>query len=95
VIPPTLHPERNRILKPLPQLHPRSLLGQKSNRVDSVKSKMAFIGKSAWIVKPTGGMESTTKPKAISHSKRGVFLSKIDPQKAVHGDGAVRQNDLL
>jgi hypothetical protein len=56
---------------------------------------MAFIGKSAWIVEPTGGMESTTKSKAISHSKQGVFLSKIDQQKAVHGDRAARQNDLL
>jgi len=56
---------------------------------------MAFIGKSAWIVKPTGGMESTTKPEAISHSKRGGLLSKIDQQKAVHGNGAARQNDLL
>jgi hypothetical protein len=69
VIPPTLHPERDRVLKSFPEFHPRSLLGQESNRVDSLKGKMAFIGKSAWIVKPAGGMKSATKPKAISHSK--------------------------
>jgi hypothetical protein len=56
---------------------------------------MAFVGKSAWIVKPAGGMESTTKPKAISHSKGGSLLSKIDQQKAVDRDGAARQDDLL
>jgi hypothetical protein len=56
---------------------------------------MAFIGKSARIVKPAGGMESTTKPKPISHSMRGGFLSEIDQQKAVHGDGTARQDDLL
>jgi hypothetical protein len=56
---------------------------------------MAFIGKSAWIVKSTGRMEPTTKSKAISRTKRGSFLSKIDQQKAIHGDRAARQNDLF
>jgi hypothetical protein len=49
---------------------------------------MALVGKSTWIMKSTRGIESATKPKAISHPKRGIFLFKIDQQKAVHGDVA-------
>jgi hypothetical protein len=57
--------------------------------VDSFKGKMAFVRKSAWIMKSTRGMESTKKTKAIPHSKRGVFLSKEDQEKTVHRDVTV------
>jgi len=56
---------------------------------------MAFIGKSARIMKPTRGVESTKKPKAISHSKRGILVFQEDQEKAVYGYVAARSNDLL
>jgi len=49
---------------------------------------MAFIGKSAWIMKPTRGIESALKPNAVSHPKRGVFLFQEDQEKALYGEGA-------
>jgi hypothetical protein len=56
---------------------------------------MAFIGKSTWIMKPARGIESTTKPKTIPHSERGVFLFKENQEKTVHGDVGARQNDFF
>jgi len=57
--------------------------------VDSFKGKMAFIRKSAWIVKPMGGMEPTKKPKAIPHAKQGTLLSKEDQNETIDRDMAV------
>jgi hypothetical protein len=51
---------------------------------------MAFIGKSAWIMKPARRIEPTTKPKTISYSKQGVFLFEEDQEKTFHGDVAAR-----
>jgi hypothetical protein len=56
---------------------------------------MALVGKSTWIMKTTGGIESATKPKTISHSKRGVLVFNEDQDKTVYRDGAARQNDLF
>jgi hypothetical protein len=41
-------------------------------------------------MKSTRQIESTTKPKAISHAKRKVILFKEDQEKAFHGDGVAR-----
>jgi hypothetical protein len=51
---------------------------------------MAFIGESAWVMKSARGIKSTTKPKAISHSKQGILSLKEDQQKALHREGAAR-----
>jgi hypothetical protein len=56
---------------------------------------MAFVGKSAWIVKPTRRIEFATKPKTVSYPKRGVFLFEEDQEKTVHGDGAPREDDFF
>jgi len=56
---------------------------------------MTFIGKSTWIVKPARGIESTTKPKTISYSKRGILVFEENQDKTVHRDVAARQNNLF
>jgi hypothetical protein len=90
VIPPALHPERNRVCEILPQFYPPALLGQESNRINSIESKMAFVGKPARIMESSGRIESAMEPEAISYSKRGILSFKEDQQKALHGDGTVR-----
>jgi hypothetical protein len=51
---------------------------------------MPFIGKSPWIVKPPRGIESTTNPKTIPYSKRGILVFKEKQDMTVHRDGAAR-----
>jgi hypothetical protein len=89
------HPERNGILKSLSQFHPSFFLGQEPDGVDSIKGEMALVGKSSWIMKPTRRIKLATKPKTISHPKRVVFLLEEDQEKAFHGNGVSRQDDLF
>jgi hypothetical protein len=63
-----------RVFRGFFDLDPADLLSQKSNRVNSFKRKIAFVGKSAGIVKSTRAMKFAPESKAVPHLKRFMDL---------------------
>jgi hypothetical protein len=74
---------------------PGGLLVQKSNCVNSFKRKIAFVGKSAWIMKSTRAMKFAPESKAVPHLEGLMFLLQKDQEPAFDSEMLVGVDDLL
>jgi hypothetical protein len=67
-----------RVSRGFSDFDPGGLIVQKSNRVNSFKQKIAFVGKSAWIMKSTRTIEFAPESKAIPHLEGLAVLFQKD-----------------
>jgi hypothetical protein len=91
---PLHHAERG-VFRGFSDFDPGGLLVQKSNRVNSFKRKIAFVGKSAWIMKSMRTMEFTPESKAVPHLEGWMFLFQKDQESAFDSKTLVGVDDPL
>jgi hypothetical protein len=86
---------KKRVFRALSDFDPIVLLVQESNRVNSFKRKIAFIGESAWIMKSMGAMKFAPESKAVPHLEGFIFLLQIDQEPTSDSEMLVGVDDLL